>query len=266
MTSEALNPNTALTLDEIRRDIDAVDEAMLRLLDERFHLVEQVKAAKGSETAPWPTPLRPAREMQILKRMMAQRGAKLSPELLVRLWRGVITEATLAQSVLTIHVSKKLANAMGQRLRIRDYFGRFAVEDSRDEAQALLEINANPSDIAIVEPDSLWADAFMQGQAGRAQVIGTLPVLKDEAVPKLLILGVAPVHATGEDETLLLSKGNLPRDFVVQPVWQAKSGAYRLSALAGFYSEHEAPLVGLMRSNPGLGLKVVGRYPAPIEV
>jgi hypothetical protein len=65
---------------------------------------------------------------------------------------------------------------------------------------------------------------------------------------------------------LLLSKGSLPRDFSVQPQWQVKSGSFKVTALAGFYSEHEGPLVGLMRSNPGLGLKVVGRYPAAIEV
>jgi chorismate mutase / prephenate dehydratase len=266
MTSESVQLQNAPPLSDIRRGIDAVDDAMLRLVEERFHLVEQVKAAKGGEPSPWPSPLRPAREMQILKRLLAQKSAHVSADLLVRLWRGIVTEASMVQSPVTIHISKKLASAMGHRLRIRDYFGRFAVEDYRDEAQAMVQINANPSDIAIVEPDSPWADAYIEGQAGKAQVIGLLPALRHADVPQLLILGVAPVEATGDDETLLLSKGNLPRDFSVQPVWQAKSGSYRLTALAGFYSEHEAPLVGLMRSNPGLGLKVVGRYPTPIEV
>jgi hypothetical protein len=45
-----------------------------------------------------------------------------------------------------------------------------------------------------------------------------------------------------------------------------KIGSRRLSSLPGFLSEHESPLVGLMRSNPGLHLRVVGRYPSPFEV
>ena len=100
----------------------------------------------------------------------------------------------------------------------------------------------------------------------RSQVIATLPALKDDEIPKLLIFGVTAMQATGEDETLLISKGNLPRDFAAQPIWHLKSGAYRLSSLAGWYSEHESPLISLTRSNPGLGLKVAGRYASAIEV
>ena len=48
--------------------------------------------------------------------------------------------------------------------------------------------------------------------------------------------------------------------------WQVKAGTRRISCLPGFLSEHESPLVGLMRSNATLGLKVAGRYPSPIEV
>lgn len=257
-----------MPLEDIRRAIDDVDDELLALLNKRFTLVDGVIAAKGSESAAWPSPLRPSREMQIVRRMAgkAREGqAELPLELLVRLWRGIITEATLKQAPVTIHVSKKLAQAMGHRLRIRDHFGRFPVEECRDEAQALLQVNANPADICIVETESNWVEAFMRGDAGKAQVIGILPVIKDADMPRLLAFGVAPTQATGEDETLLISKGNLPRDFSPQPVWHTKVGGYRLSSLAGAFSEHESPLVGLARSNPGLGLKVAGRYASAIE-
>jgi hypothetical protein len=65
---------------------------------------------------------------------------------------------------------------------------------------------------------------------------------------------------------LLVSDGKLPRDFAPAPLWEVKIGSRRLSSLPGFLSEHESPLVGLMRSNPGLHLRVVGRYPSPFEV
>lgn len=264
MSSSNLSPST-MSLDDIRRAIDAVDDEVLALLQKRFSLVDGVIAAKGVESSSWPSPLRPSREMQILKRL-AVNAQELPLDLLVRLWRGIITEATLRQAPVTIHVGKKLALAMGHRLRIRDYFGRFPVEECRDEAQALMQINANPADICIVETESNWIEAYMRGDAGKAQVIGILPVLKDADMPKLLVFGVAPTQATGEDETLLISKGSLPRDFSPQPLWQAKVGSFRLSSLAGSYSEHESPLIGLARSNPGLGLKVAGRYASAIEV
>jgi len=255
-----------MSLDDVRRAIDGVDDALADLLQQRFGLTEQVKSAKGGEPSPWLTPLRPAREMEILRRLFSKVGGNLPPELLVRLWRSILTESSLRQSNITVHVGKKLAQAMGHRLRIRDHFGRFAVEECRDDAQALVQVNANSLDVCIVETESNWVEPFMQGMGGKAQVIGVLPVVKDSDMPKLLVLGVAPAQATGEDETLLISKGSLPRDFSPQPVWQAKVASYRLSSLAGFFSEHESPLISLSRSNPGLGLKVAGRYASAIEV
>ena len=111
-----------------------------------------------------------------------------------------------------------------------------------------------------------WVEAFVKGNAGKAQVIAVLPSLKDGDVPKLLVIGQAPIEPTGDDETLVISEGKLPRDFSPQPLWQVKIGSYRLSCLPGFLLEHEGPLVGLMRSNTSLGLKVAGRYSSAIEV
>jgi chorismate mutase / prephenate dehydratase len=253
------------SLDDVRRAIDGVDDAILELLEKRIALVDGVIAAKASEPQSNASPLRPGREMQILRRLMGLRQ-QADPQLLVRLWRTIVTEATLKQGTITIHVGRKTAQAMGHRLRIRDHFGRFPVEEWRDADQAMVQVNANPGDICIVETESDWAEPFVAGQAGRAQVIAALPAVKDAELPRLLVIGVAPAQATGEDETLMISKGNLPRDFSPQPLWQLKSGSYRVSALAGWYSEHETPLVGLARSNPGLGLKVAGRYASAIEV
>lgn len=258
-------PSPPPTLDDVRRAIDGVDDGILELIERRIALVDGVIAAKANEPRGLGSALRPVREMQILRRLIAARD-QADPQLLVRLWRTIVTEATLKQGVITVHVSRKTAQSIGHRLRIRDHFGRFPVEEWRDPGQAMVQVNANPTDICIVETDSDWVEPFLEGSAGRASVIAGLPVLSEGEMPKLLVIGVAPGPATGEDETLLISKGNLPRDFSPQPIWQLKAGPYKLSALAGWYSEHETPLVGTARSNPGLGLKVAGRYASAIEV
>ena len=256
---------SSLQLDELRRAIDAIDDGILELVQRRFQTVQGVKAVKTSDPGAWPSPLRPGREMQILKRLLAQADGSVPPETLVRLWRSIITESTLKQSSVTLHVPRKLAGSIADRLMLRDHFGRFSVAECRDETQALVQVNVAPGDLCVVETSSAWIDPFLEGKAGKAQVMGTLPVIGAGEVPNLLVFGVAPAQATGEDETLLISKGSLPRDFAVQPLWQIKLGSHRLSALAGFYSEHESPLIGLMRSNPGLGLAVAGRYPSAIS-
>jgi chorismate mutase / prephenate dehydratase len=258
MTQEILNPNL---LETARRDIDAIDDQLLTLLMQRFAVTSQVKQAKQQNNDAWPLPLRPSRETEIMRRLLTKaRGADISADLLVRLWRSIISQSSLNQSLMTLHVSRHLNSNMAHRLRLRDYFGPMPVEEYRDEAQALLQINTAPGDLCVVEPEQPWAEAYLAGQAGSARVIATLPVIGDEAMPKLLVFGQAPVTPTGDDETLVITSGKLPRDFAPEPLWQAKSGNLRISCLPGFLVEHEGPLVGLTRSNASLGLKLAGHY------
>ena len=150
---------------------------------------------------------------------------------------------------------------------VHDNFGDMPLEEYRDEAQALIQINADPSGLCIVETEQPWAEAFMAGQAGQARVISCLPWLAGELEqPSLLVLGQAPLAESGDDETLIISAGRLPRDFPVLPLWQGKSGALRLTALPGFIGEHENPLAGLARSNPALALRIAGHYSRPIRL
>jgi chorismate mutase / prephenate dehydratase len=254
-------------LDALRRDLDDVDQALLEMLGKRQLLTAQVKSFKRATSQHPDSPLRPAREAQILRRLMHLAKLKsMDINLVLRIWRAILTESSLSQAPITLHVSRRLSQTTGHRLRLAEHFPAMVVEECKDETQAFIEVNVNPGDICVVETDSPWIEACVSGKAGQAQVIGTLPVIKGDAAPQLLIFANAPTEATGDDETLLITQGNLPRDFGLQPLWQVKNGPWRISALAGFHSEHEGPLVGLMRSNSSLGLKVAGRYPSAIEM
>jgi chorismate mutase / prephenate dehydratase len=253
-------------LETARRDIDAIDDQMVALLVKRFAVTEQVKQAKQQNKDAWALPLRPTREAEIMRRLLAKLpGTSVASDLLVRLWRAILSQSSLNQSPMTLHVSRHLNSNMAHRLRLRDYFGPMVVEEYRDEAQALLQINTAPGDLCVVEPEQPWAEAFLSGQAGSARVIATLPVIGDDAMPKLLVLGHAPVTASGLDETLVITSGKLPRDFAPEPLWQVKSGNLRVSSLPGFLLEHEGPLVGLTRSNASLGLKLAGHYSSALK-
>ncbi len=257
-----------VSLEVARRDIDAIDDQLIALLAQRFGMTARVRAAKAEEAQHWPLPLRPAREAQIMRRVVsAGKDHSLSPQLMVRLWRAIINQSGLNQSSITVHVSRHLKANQALRLAVHDYFSGLPVEEYRDEAQALMQINADPSGLCVVETEQPWAEAFMSGQAGKAQIIASLPLISGEvAQPSLLVFGQAPLDESGDDETLIISSGRMPRDFALAPVWQAKSGTLRLTALPGFIGEHENPLVGLSRSNPALGLRLAGHYSRPIKL
>lgn len=256
----------AFSLDSVRQDIDSIDDQLVDLIVQRFEVTAHVRGLKQQSASTWASPLRPAREAAILRRLLTRtKGSALNPDLMVRLWRNILNQSTQNQSPITLHVSKHLNHNMAHRLRLRDYFGAMPVEEYRDEAQALLQIDSAPGDLCVVETDQPWTEAFAAGAAGKAQVIACLPVLKEDDIPKLLVIGHAPIEASGQDETLVITNGKLPRDFVPQPIWQVKIGNHRLSCLPGYLLEHEGPLVGLTRSNASLGLKVTGRYASAIE-
>jgi chorismate mutase / prephenate dehydratase len=261
------SPPAAPALDNLRRELDALDAELIGILAKRSDVTQQVKSFKQVTAKTTMSPLRPAREAQIHRRIMDMaRTRGVDAGFALRLWRNILTESVLSQAVITLHISKRLSQTLGHRLRLREHFPAMVVEEWKDEAQALTQVNVNPGDICVVETDAPWIEACVAGKAGTAHIIGALPVVKDEAVPQLLIFGNAPAEPSGHDETLLITQGNLPRDFALQPLWQVKSGPWRLSALAGFHSEHEGPIVGLTRSNISLGLKLAGRYPSAIEV
>ncbi|MDE2444948.1 MAG: chorismate mutase [Alphaproteobacteria bacterium] len=266
MTAEHTPKHQALSLTEARKALDQIDDHILALLSQRVDITAAVKLAKQSDPVAPVSPLRPAREAVILRRLVSQAEATgVSPSLVVRLWRSIISDSSLRQAPISLHVSKHLNSNIAHRLRLRDYFGPLPVEEYRDETQALTQLDGSSADLCVVETEQPWIEAFMAGRAGIAKVIAALPVIKEDEMPKLLLLGHAPTEASGDDETLVLTDGKLPRDFVLQPRWQSKIGALRLSCLPGYLTEHEGPLVGLVRSNPSLKLKIAGHYASAIS-
>jgi chorismate mutase len=255
-------------LEAIRRDIDRIDEALLRLLDERFAAVERVRAAKrkdgGSGNG---SPIRPAREAMVLRRLIEMEMPRVPADLRLRLWRAIVSSSTLSQAPVSIHVSAGLLNSARLRLLVRDHFGSTPEMGHSGEASVLEAIATNPGDVAVVAFDSPWLSAYLAGRAGRATVIGCLPWMAPSGtIPDALIFGHAVPEPTGADETILITDGQLPRDFTPSPLWQTRLDGRRLTSLPGFLSEHNQPLIGLKRSNAPLALTLLGRYPSPLEV
>lgn len=259
-------PQPTESLADIRREIDRIDDGILDLIARRFDVVKRVRAHKAGTGSLATSPIRPGREAQILRRLIERAGEQVPADLCFRIWRALISTASLKQAPIRIHGSAAFFASAASQVCLREYFGPTAFADHASEAAAFQALAANPGDLAAVAIDGSWAKAWLEGHAGQAQVIGVLPFIATSAMPRLLIFGHADPEQTGTDETLVLTDGQLPRDFALQPLWQVKTGALQLTSLPGFLSDHNAPLVGLSRSNGSLALSVLGRYPSPIEV
>src|SRR4051812_41433899 len=86
------------SLAEVRARIDAVDTEILRLIDQRMQITRDVAAAKRADDGPPKFPLRPARESQIMRRLIATERDAATTSLVVQLWRGLMGESLYQQS------------------------------------------------------------------------------------------------------------------------------------------------------------------------
>ena len=168
----ALSPDTSL--DAIRREIDVIDDQILDLLGRRFAATGKVKATKSSDGSIASSPLRPAREAVMLRRLIARRGVAVSPETLVRLWRVILSASTQSQAPITLHVDGAVERDLGTRLIISQHFCDMPVEVHTAPGRALATLRDRRGDLAIVATGSDWASNLSPAEPGAARVIGTL--------------------------------------------------------------------------------------------
>ncbi len=85
------------SLDEIRQDIDAIDEQLVQLLSQRVDLAKEVGLVKGKEDRPYFTP---EREKQIYEKLERINPGVLQHRQLVAIFREVISAARAAEKPL----------------------------------------------------------------------------------------------------------------------------------------------------------------------
>ncbi len=244
-----------ISLEDIRRDIDAIDDGLLDLMIRRLTATARVRSSKSIGGSLHASPFRPAREAQMLRRLLAAGKGLIEPHLVVRLWRVILSSSIQEQAPVRLHVELGLAEDIETRAGLAEHFCGFKIESHASLAAALAALSGSPGDLAIVKTDSAWADVLTVGSG----VIGTLPVLKAGGMPRLLIVGHGEPVPSGDDETLLLSSTPLPSTGAPPPRWRSRSGAWHVTCLAGFEARPQ-------HTESSLSYRVAGRFPAPIEV
>ena len=245
-------------LENIRREIDAVDDALLDLVVRRFEATAKVRATKQNDGTIVASPLRPAREASMLRRLIARADGKISPELLVRLWRVILSMSTQSQAPVVLHIDADLARDTNLRVSLAEHFCGMAIEVHQDAAKTFGALGQLKGDLVITRTTAPWAEHFADVSEMGARLIGCLPVIDGGQIPELLIFGHAEPVPSGADETILISRGTI----MSGACWQAPSGAWTITCLPGFLSDGQA----LAASHGKGGVLIAGRYPRSIEV
>lgn len=195
------------TLETLRRDIDAVDDAIHDLLIRRSEVVQAIARVKGPDHRIY---MRPGREATILRRLVDRHHGDLPPAVLVRIWREMLAAFTLLQGPFAVAV-----HAPAERRELwdiaRDHYGSAtpmsAVSAPMQAIRAVIEGTAT---VAVVpwpnDRDAQpWWPALISQDPKTPRVIARLPFasLGRGEETRALALAQVPHESTGDDHTMV---------------------------------------------------------------
>lgn len=271
------------TLQDLRREIDETDDALHALIMRRAELAERigrVKAESGEKRV-----FRPVRETQIMRRLLQNHKGNLGKDVIIRLWRELISACTNLQSPMTAAVFMP-ERGMGNLELTRDYFGAFTtLLPCKSVNLVLKELTQGEADLAVLslqDDQSCWWYALAQERRRAVAVFAKLPVTGTADNGRIVFaLGKVPFEASGDDRTLLVvetdgtvSLGTL--DLVLKAGGIATNAIYDsfspdmtrkayLFEVEGFLESDDARLAAVVKKEDGkiTMTHVIGGFPTP---
>jgi chorismate mutase len=232
-------PHTA-SLADLRREIDEIDDALHDLIMRRSTIVEAIRAVKPTGGPA----IRPARQAQILRRLLGRHQGQLSKTTISAIWRELIGAFTAVQGEFTIVVSAGLAD-----LARREYGDAATI---RTEAMPLQALKTSGASLAVLpwpSQQGWWRD--LAAMTDRPAIVASVPFT---GTPQAVAIGAVPFEASGDDCSLIVSaEAHIPFE---QPELIAQSGEMRLFRVTGYVAADDARL-----DNRTL---LLGGYPRPL--
>jgi chorismate mutase len=192
MTAMASPPDAPKpTLADLRREIDRIDEAMHRLLMERGDIIDTLIATK--KTAESGSAFRPAREADMMKRLVERHRGLLPLDTVESIWRVIISTFTYVQAPFCVHADLSPGEA-AMRDSVRFHFGFTVPFISHIGASGVVAaIAASRGDIGLVPAmtaTSPWWAALEDDDAPK--IIARLPFVERADHPAALpVFGIA---------------------------------------------------------------------------
>ncbi len=107
-------------LDDLRKEIDRIDETMHQLLMERGEIIDRLIAVKKSQETG--SAFRPAREADMMRRLVKRHKGILPLDTAESIWRVIISTFTYVQAPFSVHADLSAGDAL-MRDSARFHFG-----------------------------------------------------------------------------------------------------------------------------------------------
>lgn len=197
-------------LEAIRREIDGLDEAMLSLVAERLKLADRLAQMKTQASG---VPIRPGREINLLRRLIAAAPAPMERELVVELWRALMAAALRRQRVIDVVIGGGRSDPARLFDITRRHFGaRVRIKDLVEPQAALQKAVENPDTVVAVTTwpaapgVGAWWPALSEQRFQKLSIIAGLPVLGPASeAPEAAVFAATDAEEAGGDVTILMA-------------------------------------------------------------
>lgn len=172
------------TLEEIRQEIDAIDNQVHDLLMARAALVHSVASAKKKEGLQI---VQPAREARMVRRLLSRHSGPLPQATVVRIWRELVGAVALLQTGLSVAVAavENGSGIAGSNIywdMAKNYFGSVVpMKKINGSANAISALREDKCSFAVLpwpeleEKAPWWVHLFGQRGDERISIICALP-------------------------------------------------------------------------------------------
>jgi chorismate mutase len=197
-------PPAPPSLQELRKEIDTIDEQVHGLLMRRGDIIDRLISVK--QTQEIGSAFRPAREADMMRRLAQRHRGILPLDTVESIWRVIISTFTYVQAPFSLHADLSLGES-AMRDSARFHFGFTVPFVSHFNAQAAVEAVANSKgDLALVSATSSRAPWWLALEAGDApKIIARLPFIEradhPAALPVFVVSRVADDARVTEVET-----------------------------------------------------------------
>jgi len=207
MNEDTPGPADADPIETIRREVDRIDHAVMGLLAERLKLADQLAQLKAQQRG---LPLRPGREVALLRRLAAEAPAPLDRDLVIEFWRVLMSASLRRQRVIEVAVG----GGRGELFDIaRRHFGaRVRIRDLGEPQAALARAADNPDTVVAVTTwpaapgVGAWWPALSERRFHALQLIAALPVLGQAGEdPEAAVFAASSAEPAGGDVSLILA-------------------------------------------------------------
>src|ERR1700723_4103858 len=193
------------SLADLRRDIDRIDAAMHALLIERGEIIDRLIAAKKTQEAG--SAFRPAREANMMRRIVQRHHGNLPLDTVESIWRVIIATFTYVQAPFSVHADLSAGDAL-MRDSARFHFG-FTVPfvPHMGAASVVQAVTASKGDLGLVPAFATagsgpwWAALEFDGAP---KIIARLPFVErpnhPAAMPVFALSRAAPDAMVTETE------------------------------------------------------------------